>query len=140
MPKTKNAVSNKAIGYMMYVVAVVMPLTTIPQIQQLYSTKVTTGLSLTTWVMYTAFGIVPLLYAISNKLKPLILTNVIWMVIDFLMIYGIIRYSPSLMPHSYDKLLFINNIGKAINMIGLFCLSMAFAFFAADLIKEEKRH
>lgn len=139
MPKTKNALSNKTIGYMMYVVAVGMPLTTVPQLQQLYSTKVTTGLSLATWLMYTAFGIIPLLYAISNKLKPLILTNVLWLIVDSLMIYGIIRYSPNLMPHAYDNLLLINNIGKAINMIGLFCLSMAFAFFAADLIKEETR-
>jgi uncharacterized protein with PQ loop repeat len=137
MPKTKKS-SQKMIGYMMYVVAVGMPLTTIPQLQQLYSTKVTTGLSLSTWIMYTIFGVVPLLYALSNKLRPLILTNILWMVVDLAMIYGIIVYSPGMIPHAYDKLLLINNIGKEINYIGLFCLSIAFAFFAVDIIHEEK--
>lgn len=139
MSKSETFLSKKNIGYMMYFVAIAMPLTTVPQLQQLYSTQVATGLSLSTWIMYTAFGVVPLLYAISNNLKPLILTNILWMIVDFMMIYGIIVYSPNLLPNSYDSLLLINNIGKAINMIGIFCLSTAFAFFAVDLINQEKK-
>ena len=126
------------IGYMMYVVAVGMPLTNIPQLEQIYTTKVTTGLSVSAWIMYAMFGVIPLLYAIVNKLKPLIISNLLWMVIDALMIYGIFRYSPQLIPHSYDKLLLINNIGKGISQLGLFCLSLALALFAVDLIQITK--
>lgn len=123
---------------MMYAVAVGMPLTNIPQLVQIFSTKVTTGLSVSAWLMYTAFGVVPLLYAISNKLKPLIISNILWMFIDVAMIYGIFRYSPHLMLHGYDHLLVINNIGKAINQFGILLLSLSFALFAADLIRTEQ--
>jgi uncharacterized protein with PQ loop repeat len=139
MVKRQKKSSDKMIGYMMYAVAVGMPLTDIPQLIQIFSTKVATGLSLSAWVMYAAFGVVPLMYAVSNKLKPLIISNILWMFVDAAMIYGIVRYSPNLIPHSYDKLLLINNIGKAINQIGLVLLSGAFALFAYDLIEAEKK-
>ena len=140
MVKTKKANKNdKLIGYMMYAVSVGMPMTDIPQLIQIFSTKVATGLSASAWVMYAAFGVVPLMYAISNKLKPLIISNVLWMIVDAAMIYGIFRYSPHLIPHSYDRLLLLNNIGKFINQIGIFLLSLSFAIFAADLINVEKR-
>jgi|GEM_PF-1857348 len=138
MPKTKTVPSDKLIGYMMYFVAVGMPLTDIPQLVQIYSTKVATGLSASAWVLYAAFGVVPLLYAVANKLKPLIISNLLWLVVDALMIYGIFRYNPHLVPHNYDRLLLINNIGKAINQLGLLSLSLAFAFFSVDLIKTEQ--
>ena len=139
MTKTKKANKNdKMIGYMMYAVSVGMPMTNIPQLVQIFSTKVSTGLSASSWVMYAAFGVVPLLYAISNKLKPLIISNILWMVVDAAMIYGIFRYNPHLIPHSYDRLLLINNIGKFINQTGIFLLSISFAIFAADFISVEK--
>jgi len=137
MAKTKKN-SDKLIGYMMYAVAVGMPFSNLPQVMQIYSTKVTTGLSISSWIMYAAFGVVPLLYAISNKLKPLIISNILWMVVDSAMIYGIFRYSPHLIPHDFQRLLLINNIGKFISQLGLFLLSAAFAIFAADLIQTEK--
>lgn len=137
MAKSKSS-SDKTIGYLMYAVAVGMPLTDIPQLIQIYSTKVATGLSASAWIMYAAFGVVPLLYAISNKLKPLIISNILWFIVDALMIYGIFRYSPHLVPHDYQRLLLINNIGKAINQLGLLSLSLAFAFFSIDLIKTEQ--
>ena len=123
---------------MMYAVAVGMPFTNLPQLMQIYTTKVTTGLSISTWVMYLAFGFIPLLYAVSNRLKPLIISNVLWMIIYVFMIVGIFRYSPHLVPTAYDKLLHINNLGKAINQIGLFCVSIAFALFGLDLVEVRK--
>lgn len=125
---------DKVVGYLMYAVAVGMPLTNIPQLMQIYTTKVTTGLSVSAWIMYTLFGVIPLLYAIINKLRPLVISNVLWLIVDVMMIYGIFRYSPSLVPHSYDRLLVINDIGKLVNELGLFFLSLAFAIFALDLI------
>lgn len=137
---SKTAQSQKLVGYMMYAVGVGMPLTNLPQIMQIFSTKVTTGLSVSTWIMYTVFGFIPLLYAISNKLKPLIISNILWMFIDALMIYGILRYSPNFIPTDYDKLLHLNNIGKTVNQVGLFCLSIAFCLFAIDLLESRQGH
>lgn len=122
----------------MYGVSVGMPMTNIPQLQQLYTTKVTTGLSLSTWVMYAVLGFIPLAYAIVNNLKPLVISNILWLLVEAMMIYGIIIYSPGLLPQDYERLLLINNIGKAIGYLGLFALSLAFAFFAMDLFETEK--
>lgn len=127
------------VGYMMYAVAVGMPLTNIPQLNLIYTTKVTTGLSVTTWAMYLVFGFIPLMYAISNKLRPLIISNILWMIVYGLMIYGILIYTPNLMPHDYGRLLVINNFGKVLTQFGLFFLSMAFALFAYDFIELSKR-
>jgi hypothetical protein len=137
----KNINSKKIVGYMMYAVAVIMPFSNIPQINQIYSTKVVTGLSLFTWVSYMLFGLIPLSYAVLNKLKPLIISNVLWVIIDLAMIYGIIIYSPNLLPKDFERLLIINNIGKTIGGIGLVLISTACALYAADLIgvKHEKK-
>ena len=140
MIKTKTISSKKLVGYMMYFVAVVMPLSNIPQLHQIYTTKLTTGLSISAWIMYATFGLVPLVYALVNRLKPLIISNLLWMVIDCLMIYGIVIYSPHLLPHSYDRLLLINNIGKGFSQIGLFLVSLALVLFSLDLMKTRRSY
>ncbi len=118
----------------MYAVALVMPLSNVPQIRQVYSTKVVTGLSLFSWVTYLLFGLIPLSYAIVNRLKPLIISNVLWTLIDLAMIYGIIIYSPHFIPRDFDRLLLINNIGKTIGGVGLILIGSACALYAVDLI------
>lgn len=118
----------------MYAVAVGMPLSNLPQINQVYTTRVTTGLSLSTWVTYTILCIIPLMYAFMNKLKPLIISNILWTIINLCMIYGIIRYTPNLIPQDFDTLLFINSIGKTMSLVGMFFVSTACALFAVDLI------
>ena len=142
MAKSKNigktAATQELVGLMMYGVSVGMPMTNIPQLQQLYATKVTAGLSLFTWVMYALLGLIPLAYAVINNLKPLIISNILWLMVEVMMIYGIIIYSPGMLPHDYERLLLINNIGKAIGYLGLFSISLAFAFFAMDLFETEK--
>lgn len=124
----------------MYGFAFIMPLTNIPQIIQLFQTHVASGLSLQTWVLYLVFGLIPLFYGISNNIKPLILTNIIWTVIDLVMIVGILRFG-TFGSSSYDQLLLINNIGKAMAGIGFIFLSSAAALFANDLLYvKKKRH
>lgn len=117
----------------MYAVAFITPFSTVPQIITLFQTKVATGLSLQTWIMYLLFGMVPLAYAIINKIKPLIISNVLWTIIDLIMIVGIIKFGSLAGPSSYEKLLFINNIGKTMAGLGLICLTSAAALFGYDL-------
>lgn len=118
----------------MYGVAVGMPLSNLPQINQVYTTKVVTGLSLVSWVTYMLLGFIPLAYALMNKLKPLIVSNILWTIINLCMIYGIIRYTPNLIPQDFDTLLVINSIGKTMSLVGMFFVSTACALFAVDLI------
>lgn len=119
---------------MMYGVAVIMPLSNLPQINQVYSTKVVTGLSLFSWVTYLIVGFIPLAYAIVNKLKPLIVSNILWTIVNCLMIYGIIIYSPNYLPRDFNNLLLINNVGKFLTVLGMIFISSACALFANDLL------
>lgn len=74
------------------VFAVLMPLTTIPQITLLYMTKDAHGLSLLMWVLYS-IGCVPFLaFGFIYKHVQLIVLNSLWLVVQAIMIVGIIMY------------------------------------------------
>lgn len=139
MAKTKLAIRNKAVGIMMMGVAFVMPMTALPQVFQLYGTKVTSGISLATWIMYTLCGIIPLLYGLVNRIVPLVITNVLWLVVDVAMVYGLIVFGTAVSKTDYGTLLIINNVGKSMSVIGMLCLSSALAIFAHDYLHHGKR-
>lgn len=128
----------KVVGWTMYVTSIVMPLSNYPQIHQLYSTHVTSGLSIATWIMYLFFGLIPLAYAVVNNLRPLIISNVLWTGVNLIMIFGILKYGVLAGDGSYERLLMVNNFGKALSGIGLILISTAFALYAYDLIERPK--
>ena len=140
MAKIKaNKFSNKrVVSYAMFAVAIIAPLANSPQIYKLFSLKVTEGLSVETWIMYIVFGVVQLVYAVANRIKPLIVSNILWFAVDIVMVYGIISLSVAKAPPDYSYLLMINNIGKAIMGLALICLSSAAAIFSWDLYNNEK--
>ncbi len=135
--KHKTISTRQLVSYLMYAVAVIMPLSNFPQIYKLYTTRVTEGLSIETWMMYLLFGFIPLAYATINKIRPLVISNILWTFVNIVMIYGIAAFSIADSPPTYDKLLLINNIGKTIGGIGLICISSAAALFAYDLAENE---
>lgn len=134
MHMVKHMTNKKLVGYMMYAVAIIMPLSNLPQIIQIFSTKVVTGISLFTWGVYFFMCLVPLAYAVVNNLKPLIISNILWTVVNVVMIYGIIAYTPDFIPQDFERLLLINNLGKALSAIGLILVSSACALYAVDLM------
>ena len=72
--------------------SVLMPATTIPQIIKIYSTQDVSGLSLSMWILYT-IGVIPfLIYGIVHKEKPLILLNILWIIAQLIIIFGILIY------------------------------------------------
>jgi uncharacterized protein with PQ loop repeat len=139
MTAKKNNTSKKIIGYAMYVVAFAMPLSHVPGVLNLYQTRVTTGLSLDTWVIYFIGGLVPFAYAISNRIKPLIISNILWVTIDALMLYGIIKFGVLSGNSSFERLLLFNNIGKTLAGLGLIALSTAAILFGYDLINTPRK-
>lgn len=127
------------LSYIMFSVAILAPLSNYPQINKLFTLQITEGLSVETWIMYLLFAVIQLMYAVSNSIKPLIVSNVLWIIIELIMIYGILLFSVDKSPPEYSQLLLINNIGKAIGGIGIICLSSAAAMFAFDLSETEKK-
>jgi uncharacterized protein with PQ loop repeat len=80
------------------VFAVLMPLTTMPQIIQIYTTKNVSGLSLSTWILYT-IGCIPfLLFGLMYRHKQLVVLNALWMVMQVVIIVGILLYRTSTAP------------------------------------------
>jgi uncharacterized protein with PQ loop repeat len=75
------------------VFAVFMPLTTLPQIIQLYTSHDASGLSLLMWVLYT-IGVIPfLLFGVIYHHSQLVVLNILWLIVQVTMITGIIIYS-----------------------------------------------
>jgi len=75
-----------------YVVGIMFPVSTLPQVIQLYSTHDASSLSLITWSMYGLLTGLFLIYAMVDNIKPLIFTQIAWIFIDICMITGIIIY------------------------------------------------
>jgi len=77
----------------MLLASIIYPLMVLPQIYHIYTTKDASGVSLTTWVGFILFGTIFLLYGISHRLKPYIITQILWFTVDLLVIVGILLYS-----------------------------------------------
>lgn len=75
------------------VFAVLMPLTTLPQIYLLFSSQNAAGLSLAMWILYSVGCIPFLLFGYIYKHKQLIILNILWLVVQIIMIIGIVMYS-----------------------------------------------
>jgi uncharacterized protein with PQ loop repeat len=82
----------KFLDNLVYVVSVLFPLTTLPQIIQIFSTQTATGISILTWSLYIAFSIPMLIYTIVHKVKPLIIMNILWITMYSLVVIGAILY------------------------------------------------
>ena len=80
------------IDRLMGVAAVVHPLTAVPQIYSIYSTHNVSGISLWTWLGFMILGLIFLSYGILHNIKPLIVTQVLWFIVDLLVVIGVMMY------------------------------------------------
>jgi|1186.fasta_scaffold03278_3 uncharacterized protein with PQ loop repeat len=83
----------KVVDAVMSVAAVVHPLSAFPQIIKIYTTHDVTAVSLLTWIFFMAVGAVFLIYSVVHKIKPLILTQVLWFINDVIIVVGIVLYA-----------------------------------------------
>ena len=82
----------KTIDHLMSVAAIIHPMTAIPQVYQIYSTQDVSGVSLWTWLGFMTLGLIFLAYGLVHKIKPFIVTQVLWFIVDFLVVIGILLY------------------------------------------------
>lgn len=85
----KNAT---AVDKLMATAAVLHPITALPQVILLYSNKDASGLSIFMWIGFLILGVIFMAYGIAHRLKPYILMQILWLVIDIAVIIGIIKY------------------------------------------------
>jgi uncharacterized protein with PQ loop repeat len=72
-----------------YFVAVFAILMTLPQIFKIWVEKNTAGVSIITWISYFLIATFWLMYGIIHKDKPIIFTNVSWMILDVIIVLGL---------------------------------------------------
>lgn len=82
----------KFIDRLIYVVAIAYPLTTIPQISDIFTNKSSGNVSLLTWILYDLFTFIFLWYAVQNKLKPLVIEYCMWIIAQSIVVLGILLY------------------------------------------------
>tara|TARA_Y100000031_G_C8013532_1_gene289215 strand:- start:87 stop:431 length:345 start_codon:yes stop_codon:yes gene_type:complete len=75
-----------------YAVALIGPVMTLPQVYKIFVAKSAAGLSLISWMTYFFAACFWLAYGIMHKEKPLIFTSVLWVVLDLLIVIGIFFY------------------------------------------------
>lgn len=82
----------KIIDKLIYIAAIAYPLTTIPQIFDIFANRSATNVSLLTWLLYDMFTCIFLWYAIQNKLKPLVIEYSMWIVAQSIVVAGLLIY------------------------------------------------
>lgn len=80
------------IDSVMSVVAVISPLTLVPQIIQIFQTKDVEGISLITWFFSIITSIIWVVYGFHHKDKPIIFNSVMGTVFCILIVLGIFIY------------------------------------------------
>jgi uncharacterized protein with PQ loop repeat len=87
--KKETAVVDRLMG----LAAIIHPLMGTPQIYKIYSTRDAIGVSLITWLGFMVLGLIFLAYGLVHRIKPFILTQLLWFVVDFLVVAGIVLYN-----------------------------------------------
>lgn len=85
--RTKNIMDK-----LIYMIIIVAPIMTIPQLMKIWVEKNASGLSIISWGTYALGSVLWLSYGFLHKEKPLIISHMIWVVLHSLVIIGIIIY------------------------------------------------
>lgn len=75
-----------------YVVGVLGPIMTIPQLTRIWVEKNAAGVSITTWGAYLIGANFWLAYGVMHKEKPIIFTYVLWIFMYIAIVTGIVLY------------------------------------------------
>lgn len=65
------------------------PLCSLPQVIEVFNGN-TEGVSLLSWMGFMIFSVLFLVYGLIHKITPMIITNVLWLLVDGLVIIGLL--------------------------------------------------
>ena len=75
-----------------YLVGVLGPVMVLPQILKIFVLKDAKSISFLTYITLTLFSFVWLWYGIIHKEKPIIISNILWIVTEMILLIGILLY------------------------------------------------
>jgi len=67
-----------------------LPLMSLPQAYTIWILKNTEGVSLMTWLAFTVLAIPFIFYGFVHKVKPMIVTNILWVLISASILIGLL--------------------------------------------------
>lgn len=88
----KHSELRKPIDVVILVTAIAQPLITLPQVFVIFGSHAAVGVSLLTWGGYEVFAATWLIYGIVHRLKPIMVTECLWILVQGAVIIGILRY------------------------------------------------
>ena len=77
---------------LIYIVGIIGPIMTIPQILKIWIDKNAAGISVITWFTYTIISIFWLIYGMMHKEKPIIFTSFLLFIFDAFVVVGAIMF------------------------------------------------
>jgi len=87
-PKKLKRIMDKLI----YLIAILTPLMTLPQVYKIWIERNPVGVSALTWSSYLLAACFWLSYGILHKEKPIILVNVLMIILEIIIIIGVLTY------------------------------------------------
>ena len=75
-----------------YLVALIEPAITLPQLYLIFHDKTAAGISLSSWLGYEIFTVIWLIYGIVHKEKVIILYQTLWLILQAGVIVGGLMY------------------------------------------------
>jgi uncharacterized protein with PQ loop repeat len=86
------AKNQKPVDSLMWFLSIVGPISTIPQIVQIYGEKSADGVSVLSWSLYLLIALSASAYAIVHKQKVILIGNILWSLTYIAVIVGAIIY------------------------------------------------
>lgn len=98
MLMTKHKANKKGsklqiLEYLVLGVAIIEPLSTVPQIVEVFQSQNAESLSLLSWLLFMSASVIWLFYGIKIKNQQLIASSILWVSTELLLITGIVMYS-----------------------------------------------
>jgi len=88
----KKSANYRLVDRATYIVAILEPLITIPQVYTIFAHRTAAGVSLSTWVGYEVLTIVWVWYALSHKDRLILLYQGLFMIVQAAIIVGGLMY------------------------------------------------
>lgn len=88
----KKQAKPKFVDRLTYIVAIVEPAVTLPQVYVIFHDKTAAGIALSSWIGYQFFTAIWLWYGIVHKDKAIIIYQILWLVLQTMIIIGGLMY------------------------------------------------
>lgn len=79
-----------SVDKLVYLAVIFGPMMTLPQVYSIWIEK-SDGVSVISWVSYLVIAVIWLFYGLKHKEKPIIVVQLLWIVLDVLIVVGLLR-------------------------------------------------